>query len=75
MKTDMLRFATLVAAASAAISCFAMLDDEAALNAARETLAKMTLEEKALLTGGSGTMTLSAIPRVGITKEWTMSDN
>ena len=75
MKTDMLRFAILVAAASAAISCFAMLDDEAALKAARETLAKMTLEEKALLTGGSGTMTLSAIPRVGITKEWTMSDN
>ena len=75
MKTDMLRFATFVAAASAAISCFAMLDDEAALKAARETLAKMTLEEKALLTGGSGTMTLSAIPRVGITKEWTMSDN
>lgn len=75
MKTDMLRFATVVAAASAAISCFAMLDDEAALKAARETLAKMTLEEKALLTGGSGTMTLSAIPRVGITKEWTMSDN
>ena len=75
MKTDMLRFATFVAAASAAISCFAMLDDEAALKAARETLAKMTLEEKVLLTGGSGTMTLSAIPRVGITKEWTMSDN
>ena len=75
MKTANLRFATFVAAASAAISCFAMLDDEAALKAARETLAKMTLEEKALLTGGSGTMTLSAIPRVGITKEWTMSDN
>ena len=71
----MLRFATLVAAVSAAISCSAMLDDEAALKAARETLAKMTLEEKVLLSGGSGTMTLSAIPRVGIMKEWTMSDN
>ena len=70
-----MRLATLVAAATAAISCFAMLDDDAALAAARDTLSKMTLEEKALLTGGSGTMTLSAIPRVGIMKEWTMSDN
>ena len=52
-----------------------MLDDASAVKAARETLAKMTLEEKVLLTGGSGTMTISAIPRVGIEKEWTMSDN
>ncbi len=64
-----------VAAVFGSLACFAMLDDAAASKAARETLAKMTLEEKVLLTGGSGTMTLSAIPRVGIAKEWTMSDN
>ena len=64
-----------VAAVFAAAGASAMLDDDAALKAARETLAKMTLEEKTMLTGGSGTMTLAAIPRVGITKEWTMSDN
>jgi beta-glucosidase len=64
-----------VAAAFGSLACFAMLDDATASKAARETLAKMTLEEKVLLTGGSGTMTLSAIPRVGIAKEWTMSDN
>ena len=68
---------TLLSAAVAlgALASFAMLSDEEAEKAARETLAKMTLEEKVLLTGGSGTMTLSAIPRVGIMKEWTMSDN
>ena len=67
--------ALAAAAAFGSLACFAMLDDASAIKAARETLAKMTLEEKVLLTGGSGTMTLSAIPRVGIEKEWTMSDN
>lgn len=52
-----------------------MLNDEEALKVARETLAKMTLEEKVQMLGGSGTMTLSAIPRVGIAREWLMSDN
>ena len=72
MKT---KSAIAAAAAFGSLACFAMLDDASAIKAARETLAKMTLEEKVLLTGGSGTMTLSAIPRVGIEKEWTMSDN
>ena len=62
-------------AISAAAGAKAMLTDDEALKAARETLAKMTLEEKAMLTAGNGTMTLAAIPRVGIAKEWTMSDN
>ena len=70
-KTTLLFAAALLAAARS----FAMLDDEAALAAARATLAKMTLAEKNLLVAGSGTMTIAAIPRVGITKEWTMSDN
>jgi beta-glucosidase len=52
-----------------------MLNDEEALKVARETLSKMTLEEKVQLLGGSGTFTLSAIPRVGIQREWLMSDN
>ena len=65
---------TLVATTTSFAS-FGMLDDDAAFAAARKVLEKMTLKEKVLLTGGSGTMTLSAIPRVGITKEWTMSDN
>ncbi len=52
-----------------------MLNDEEALKVARETLARMTLEEKVQMLGGSGTMTLSAIPRVGISREWLFSDN
>ena len=58
-----------------AANAFAMLSDDEALAAARATLAKMTLEEKTQMCAGSGTMTLPAIPRVGIDREWTMSDN
>ena len=58
-----------------AANAFAMLNDDEALAAARATLAKMTLEEKTQMCAGSGTMTLPAIPRVGIDREWTMSDN
>ena len=61
--------------ALAASVAFAMLDDDAALMAARETLAKMTLEEKCLMLGGSGTQTLAAIPRLGIFREWRMHGN
>lgn len=71
MNKLLLTFAAVVSAGAS----FAMLSDDDALKAARETLAKMTLEEKVQMLGGSGTMTLSAIPRVGIMKEWTMSDN
>lgn len=75
MRMNRLKFGLLIAQAACCLGAQAMLDDESALKAARETLAKMTLEEKTMLLGGSGTMTLAAIPRVGITKEWTMSDN
>ena len=51
------------------------VDDARAERLAAETLAKMTLEEKTMLLGGSGTMTIAAFPRLGITNEWTMSDN
>ena len=54
---------------------FATMDDDSAIEIASATLAKMTLEEKALLCAGNGTMTLSAIPRVGIAREWRMSDS
>jgi len=48
---------------------------DAAEERARETLRRLTLDEKTLLLAGSGTMTLPAIPRVGIDREWTMSDS
>ena len=68
-------FAVTLVAVLSATGAWAMLDDATALKAARETLAKMTLEEKVMFAGGSGTMTLPAIPRVGISNEWTMADN
>ena len=64
-----------VTAALAAGCAVAQLSDDEALKAAKEALAKMTLEEETQLLAGSGTMTLAAIPRVGINAEWTMSDN
>ena len=53
----------------------AMMSDDDALAAARSTLSRMTLEEKTMVLAGSGTMTVGAVPRVGIEREWTMSDN
>lgn len=64
------------ACAFAALAANAVeIGDAEALATARATLAKMTLEEKTQMLAGSGTMTLPAVPRVGIEKEWTMSDN
>ena len=64
-----------VALAAGMLPAWGMLDDAAALAAARQALAKLTLQEKVALVGGSGTMTLAPIPSLGITNEWTMSDN
>jgi len=50
------------------------LPDDVAERQARAILAKMTLEEKTSLTGGNSTMYLNALPRVGISNEWAMSD-
>ncbi|MCR5413337.1 MAG: glycoside hydrolase family 3 C-terminal domain-containing protein [Kiritimatiellae bacterium] len=58
-----------------ALAAFAGTSDPAAMEKAREILSKMTLEEKVSLCAGSGTMTLPAVPRVGIDREWTMSDS
>ena len=74
-KEQTMKALTFFCAAAAALTVFGMLDDEAAYEAARKVLSQMTLEEKVRMLGGSGTMTLSAIPRLGITNEWTMSDN
>ncbi len=70
MKTQVLTAVSVFVAAIA----FAGVDSEA-LQRARARLGRMTLDEKVMLTGGSGTMTLAAIPRVGIDREWTFSDN
>ena len=70
----MKRIALLGAAFAAFAGSAALLDDAAAERLARETLAKMTLDEKVSLTGGSATMFLAAVPRVGISNEWAMSD-
>ena len=68
-----------ILAAAAMVGAFAAqgaaIDEREAESLARATLAKMTLEEKTQLLAGSGTMTLPAIPRVGIDREWLMSDN
>ena len=69
------RFSVTAMATAATFAAQAMLSDDAALAAARATLAKMTLEEKVLMVGGSGTQTLAAIPRVGIVREWRMHGN
>ena len=58
----------------AAATAFALPDEATAERLARETLAKMTLEEKTSLLGGCATMYLNAIPRVGIAREWAFSD-
>ncbi len=49
--------------------------DAAAMARARSILSRMTLEEKVKLCGGNGTMSMSAIPRVGIEREWQFSDS
>jgi beta-glucosidase len=57
-----------------ALVCGSLLAQDKALEMAQQTLAKMTLEEKLSLCAGNSTMTLNALPRVGIRNEWVMSD-
>jgi beta-glucosidase len=45
-----------------------------AMELARQTLAKLTLEEKVSLCHGNSTMTINALPRVGLNEEFAMSD-
>jgi len=51
------------------------ISDTKAEELANSILAQLTLEDKIRLCHGSGTFTVGAIPRVGITKEFKMSDN
>ena len=71
----MKRTVIFCAVLAAALAADAMLDDDAALAAARATLAKLTLREKTRLLAGSGTMTLPAVPGAATAREWTMSDS
>ena len=50
------------------------LADDAARAKAEAIRAKMTLEEKVSLLGGCATMNLKAWPKLGIPREWAMSD-
>lgn len=71
-KNAMFAAAALAAcAASASLRC----DDAAAREKALSILSRMTPEEKVSLCAGSGTMSLPAVPRLGITNEWQFSDN
>ena len=60
-------------AASVALGGTPMSDDECE-RVIREKVALMTLDEKVSLLGGVATMYLKALPRVGISNEWAMSD-
>ena len=71
-----MKSAILSVAAGMAVLCAHALEvDRPAMERARALLSQMTLEEKVSLCAGSGTMTLPAVPRLGITNEWQMSDN
>ena len=70
-----MKIAFLSAVATAAFCTAALGVDRPAMERAKEILSQMTLEEKVSLCAGSGTMTLPAVPRLGITNEWQMSDN
>ena len=60
---------------SAGKTTTAEVSDKDAMDLANQILKQLTLEEKVSLTHGSGTFTVTNIPRVGITHEFTMSDN
>ena len=65
----------VLGAALAPTLLFALVSDDEAEALARSVLGRMTLEEKTMMTGGSGTMTLAALPRIGISREWTFADS
>ena len=68
-----MKIEVLVCAISLAAVVFAdTVSDDAALDEARKILATLTIEEKAMLTGGSGTMSM-AVPKCD--REWIFSDS
>ena len=72
---DNSRVMIVLGAALAPTLLFALVSDGEAERIARDALGRLTLEEKVMMTGGSGTMTLSALPRIGLTREWTFADS
>lgn len=70
-----IRFALLSFAAASLSLGAANVSDEQAMQLAEQTLQELTLEERVSLCHGSGTFTITDIPRVGIEHEFTMSDN
>jgi len=51
-----------------------MKNPDNAMKLARQALAMLSLEEKGSLCRGNSTMTINAIPRIGLSEEFTMSD-
>jgi len=79
-QTILVGFLVLACAAGCASSIRSGADaaaqaDAAALARAKAVLVQMTLAEKVSILSGSGTMFLNAVPRVGVNREWTFSDN
>ncbi|CAA6693105.1 MULTISPECIES: glycoside hydrolase family 3 C-terminal domain-containing protein [unclassified Lentimonas] len=70
------RFTTsFVFAVISTVVCSAEITDEHAMQVANEALSKLSLEEKIKLTHGSGTMTIGANAKIGLTEEFYMSDS
>jgi beta-glucosidase len=68
-------FAATALTASCHLAHAMAVSDEQAMTLANEILEQLTLEEKVSLCHGSGTFTVTNIPRVGIKREFTMVDN
>jgi beta-glucosidase len=63
----------LIALACAPLSARAQRDDQA-IAVARKVLSQMTIEEKVTLCHGASTMSIGAVPRVGVPDEFSMDD-
>lgn len=71
----MKKLQTLIVLPVFALGVLAQQPADKAIAEAKAVLAKMTLEEKLSLCAGISTMSLNAIPRVGLDKEFTFSDS
>jgi beta-glucosidase len=73
--TKHIRWFIVCLVAVTALVSKASVSDKQAMMLANEILGQLTLEEKISLCHGSGTFTVTNIPRVGIEREFTMVDN
>lgn len=69
------KYAVAALVASCQIANAIDVSDEQAMTMAEEKLKNLTLEEKVKLCHGSGTFTMGTMPKIGIDKEFQMSDN